>query len=72
MNNDWRANIADCKSLDDLDPVEVMIYLRHQMLCAAKDLVKSSNKEDNKIGINCSMTAESLHQAIENFSQLVE
>ena len=49
-----------------------IIFMQTQMLCAAKDLVKSSNKEDNKIGINCSMTAESLHQAIENFSQLVE
>lgn len=68
MTIDWRSNITEFDSLDDLDLVELMNYLRHQYLCAAKDLIKSHHSDDVIIGEQCSMAAEHIHQAIEDFT----
>jgi hypothetical protein len=65
---DWRANIKDHNTLDDLNPIELMIYLRHQYLESAKDLIKSNHKDDVSYGIQCSMTAENIQHAIETFT----
>jgi len=68
MKTDWRSIITDFDSLDDLDSVEVMIYLRHQYLDAAKDLINRSDPDDSFLGHKCSMAAEHIHQAIEDFA----
>jgi hypothetical protein len=62
---DWRSDIAGLSSLDDCDPVELMIYLRHQFLLSAKDLVKSKHEDEVDFAKQCSMTAENLQKAIE-------
>ena len=67
-NSDWRADITGHDTLDDLDSIEVMTYLRHQYLISAKDLVKDIPqrcRDDLMIGIRCSVAAESLQLAIE-------
>ena len=62
---DWRANIKEHDTLDDCDPVEIMIYLRHQFLVSAKDLVKSKYEDERYFAHTCSRAAENLQKAIE-------
>lgn len=67
MTKDWRADIRDIASLDDVDPGEMMIYLRHQFLTSAKDLLKSHHKDDREMGNYCSEVAERLQDTIDFF-----
>jgi len=66
MKPDWRANISDHDSLYDLDPVQIMILLRHQYLEAAKDLTPDDNDpRDQRTGDMACVVAEALQEAIE-------
>lgn len=47
---DWRTDISEIDSLNDCDPYELMIYLRHMYLDAAKDLISCENEEDKLWG----------------------
>jgi len=54
--------------LNDLDPVEVMIHLRHNYIEAAKDLCKNEKFiSEVEFGEACLMTACLIDQAIDTF-----
>lgn len=64
MNKDWRADLSDCSNLYDIDPLSNMIFLRHQYLETAKDLLK--NQEDwDGMGQASIKVAEHIQEAIE-------
>jgi len=65
ITKDWRADIKKQNSLNDLDPREVMVFMRHYYMDRAKDLIKSSFLEDQNIGLECAQIAEALEFAIE-------
>ena len=65
MKKDWRADIRKLNTLHDLDPREVMVFMRHHYMDSAKSLIKSSFLEDQNIGLSCSEVAEALEFAIE-------
>lgn len=60
-DTDWRSKISEFDTLDDLDPLELTIYLRHQYLKAAKDLIKHPN--DKQFAFWCTEMAMS-YQAV--------
>jgi hypothetical protein len=64
---DWRDNIKGIDSLSDLDPTEVMIYLRHQYLETAKDLIlcKGAGAGDIEFGNMSLNAALGMQQAID-------
>jgi len=63
---DWRANIKNIDNLYDLDPVQIMVFLRHQYLESAKDLTSHGNEEDDvAFGFIACDVVESLQFAIE-------
>lgn len=64
-NNDWRADIRLINNLYDIDPWEQMIFLRHQYLLFAKDLINSDDIGDQELGEECCEVAEALELAIE-------
>ena len=64
-NKDWRTDISDFDSLNDLDPYELLVYLRHMYLVTAKNLMNSWHEDDRRIGHDCSAVAENIQSAIE-------
>jgi len=58
---DWRSDITGFDSLDDLDPIEVMVFQRHQFLSCAKDLMY----DDPTFADNQLIAALCLQEAIE-------
>lgn len=65
-NKDWRANVRNHDTLYDLDPLEVMVLLRHQYLESAKDLLSPKRTgEDVEYGLRFAKIAELLQDAIE-------
>lgn len=67
---DWRTDIKNHDSLEGLDSIEIMIYLRHSYLTAAKDLIHRNNGIDSNLGIKFSNVAAYLQAAIEEASDL--
>ncbi len=59
---DWRANISDVDSLYDLDPGQVLVFLRHQYLDTAKDMLKDNW---DGLGQECCQVAEAIESALE-------
>ena len=65
------ADIKNFDSLDDIDPMELMIYVRNQFLTAAKDLtVKTKHQDDKAFGEVCCNIAEKLQEAIDIFDYI--
>lgn len=62
---DWLSDISKLSSLDDINPLNMMIYLRHQYLTSAKSLIK--NYDTIKYAIACSEAAENIQSALEVF-----
>ena len=64
---DWRADISGCESLYDVDIYEMLIFLRHQYLESARDLILRNNKDrgDVETGHRYCEVAEALQQAFE-------
>lgn len=66
--HDWRANIGDIDSLYDVDYIEMMIFLRHQYLLAAKDMMVNADHDGLGLTDDCVRVAMSLDVAIESAS----
>lgn len=62
---DWRQDISDHDTLYDLDPVEVMVFMRHQYLETAKDLLDSKDMDEYNMAIYSCKVAELMEEAIE-------
>ena len=63
MIEDCRNDISGIDNLIDLDPVQVLIFLRHQYLVTAKSMLDDEEWED--IGLETCQVAEALQAAIE-------
>lgn len=63
---DWRADISEVSSLYDVDMIEMMIFLRHQYLSAAKNMVRHPDCNGLGESEECIGAAMSLDLAIEN------
>lgn len=61
-NKDWRAEIKDIDNLYDIDPLQIMIFIRHQYLQTAKDML---NDDWDGLGIETCQVAESLQLGLE-------
>lgn len=61
---DWRANISDIDNLYDVDPAQMLVFLRHQFLVSAKDMA-CDEEEWSDMGQDCAKAAESLQDALD-------
>jgi hypothetical protein len=55
-------------SLYDLDASQMLIFLRHEYLKAAKDMIKSYSIDDQIFGTDCCQAAEHLESALETMN----
>ena len=69
--SDWRADIKGHDTLYDLDPMEVMVFHRHQYLQTAYDLCGREDAGDNAMGEHALSVALILQEAIELQCDLV-
>jgi len=58
---DWRADVSKIDNLYDVDPMCMMVFLRHQFLLTAKDMAD----DDTDFGDQCCEVAEAIQSAIE-------
>ncbi len=65
MNKDWRENIQGHSSLYDLDPREVLVFIRHQYLLTAINLHNSADTNERLFAEECCKVAEAIEDAIE-------
>jgi hypothetical protein len=68
MSSDWREDISDINSLYDIDPLQMMIFLRHQYILVAKDML---DDDWEGMGLEACQVAEALETAIEAQCNLV-
>ena len=59
---DWRADMSEIDNLYDCDPVQLLIFLRHQYLLCAKDML---DDDWDGLGNEVCEVVESLQAAIE-------
>jgi hypothetical protein len=59
---DWRADIKGIDYLYDVDPLQQMIFLRHQYLLTSKDMMSD---DWNGQGLEACKVVEALEAAIE-------
>ena len=70
-NNDWRADIKGHDTLYDIDPVEMMVFIRHEYLTCAYDLINSEHADDRAMAEESLDVAIALQQAIESQIDIV-
>ena len=63
--NDWRRNIKDIDDLNDIDPLDMLIVLRHNFLECAKDLYCERDDVDFEIGQEALLLAENCQASID-------
>jgi hypothetical protein len=64
VNPEWRSNVKNIDSLWDIDPVQMLIFLRHQYLLTAKE---STDWDDNweEVEEQAIKTVDALQMALE-------
>jgi len=62
MSSDWREDISGLDSLYDIDPLQMMIFLRHQYILTAKDML---DDDWECMGVEACQVVEALEAAIE-------
>ena len=62
MIKDWRNDISGIDNLMDIDPVQILISLRHQYLVTAKDML---DDDWDELGLETCQVVEALQSALE-------
>jgi hypothetical protein len=57
--------ITDNEKVINLTSLDLVVHARHQLLSAAKDLIKGPHPGDVEFGLSCSERAEALQIAID-------
>ena len=65
---DWRADIRKYSSLYDMDLSDLMVFIRHEYIKTAKDLMKSYNPEDQRFAEKLCQSAEYIEAALEDLA----
>ena len=57
--------LTDNEQVMNLTSLDLVIHARHQLLSAAKDLIKQKHPGDVEFGLSCAEKAEALQIAID-------